>query len=176
MRKLLSIPTLGTLLLIASFVEVGQAKVSGPDEYGGHGSSQCEAPTHVSYYDPRNDGQTVYDYQGGNGDNVFYVDTEPLAGFDPDGDYQTTQTPDQDCKGTPVLRSTVFVAATVMGEDPVDTQHVGFPRCPRDPGDERNPHCEDEHTGVRGAFYVATADGSQQFGRSAGVTNPLTDP
>jgi hypothetical protein len=169
MRKLVLINALGALLTAVLSLDVANAGVEGPYVYSGHAGSHCEAPTHVSYYDPRNNGQTVYAANSGGGDSVYYVDTTPLAGFDsnPDLSYSSTQTATQDCKGTPVLRATAYVGVTVTTNE--GSTHVGFPTCPRTPPDDRNPSCQDNRTGVQGGFYAGTANKSQGTGSTVGV-------
>jgi hypothetical protein len=178
MRKLFCINALAALACVALFVTVADAHIYGPTPYGGHTDAQhCDAVTHVSYYDPRNNGVTAYNSDTAPGDDVYYADTNPLAGFDsnPDLAYQSTQTSDQDCEGTPVLRGTAYADVTVIDKDfGTGAQHVDYPPC--QPGSDRNPDCGSQNTGVQGAFYVATPDRSYQVGESAGVTNPLTDP
>ena len=173
MRKLISTTTaLGALLSTALFVAIADAGVEFND-YGGRALNNCQAATHASYYDPRNGGATIYNTDNTNGDNVYYVDNDPLAGFQPTStDYNTTQTSDQDCKGTPVLEATAYVAVTWIGNSPDEDVHLGFPACPREFGDDRNPNCEDDKTGVQGAFYVHTSNGSVDDGRSGGVSVP----
>jgi hypothetical protein len=168
--KLVLTQALMALLLHVLFVGVAQAGVEGPDEYGGHGYHHCEAPTHASWYDPRNEGHTVYDREYPNGDSTFYVDDEPMTGFDPDGDYRTMYW--HDCQGDPVLHTTAFGAVTYIGGEPQDDKHIGFPRCPRSWGDDRNPYCDGEKTGVQGGFYVADGDKSHEAGWTFGVTVP----
>jgi hypothetical protein len=180
MRRLLWITALAALACVALFVTVADAHIYGPTPYSGHTEPpHCDAVTHLSYYDPRNNGVTVYNSDKTPGDDVYYVDTNPLAGFDrnPDLAYQSTQTSDQDCEGTPVLRATAYVDVTVVDKDfGTGAHHVDFPAC--QPSNGRNPYCAApaQNTGVQGAFYVATPDRSHQVGESAGVTNPLTDP
>jgi hypothetical protein len=177
MRRLVWITALAALACVALFVTVADAHIYGPTPYGGRPtSSHCNAVTHLSYYDPRNTGVTVYNSHQAQGDDVYYVDTNPLAGFDrnPDLAYQSTQTPDQDCAGTPVLRATAYVDVAVVDNVAGVNQHVDYPPC--QPASDRNPYCGSPYTGVQGAFYVATPDRSRQVGYSAGVTNPLTDP
>jgi hypothetical protein len=171
-----------TGLLFAAFVlnvANADAGVVWPTPYGGHTDSpgHCESPTHLSYYDPRNLGQTAYAANSGNGDSVYYVDTNPLAGFDgnPDLSYTSTQTSDQDCRGTPVLRATAYGAVTIPRNGPSDDVHLGFPTCPTYPNtrsDDRNPDCANTRTGVQGAFYVGTPDGSIGLGEQGGVIVP----
>jgi hypothetical protein len=168
MRKILLLNALWALLLLSVYpLGTATAGVNGPEEYGGHGSSNCEAPSHASWYDPRNNGQTAFDPEYPNGDNTYYVDTDPTAGFKPAGDYETGQQP-EDCRGTPVLRQTAFIAVTFHDQD--GTIRLGYPKCTNFPGDERNPSCADEHTGASGAAYVGTGDRSDEVGYSAGVT------
>jgi hypothetical protein len=170
MRKILLLNALWALLLAVPFLGTATAGVTGPEEYGGHGSDTCEAATHASWYDPRNGGQTVYDQDSPNGNNLYYVDPNPLTGFHADGKYPTGgPQPAEDCQGSPVLRMTFFGTATYKGTDGV--HHVGYPRCPLTPDViERNPSCSDEETGVSGGFYVGTADRSHEVGYTAGAT------
>jgi hypothetical protein len=172
MPKLLSTTALGALLLTALFVSTANAGVE-LNDYGGRPNNNCQPVTHASYYDGANSGATLYNTDEMNGDSVYYVDTDPLAGFQPGSDdYQTTQTSDQDCKGTPVLETTAYVAVTWIGNSPNEDVHDGYPDCPRPWGDDRNPDCTDDHTGVQGAFYVRTTDGSVDEGRSGGASVP----
>ena len=168
MRKLVLVPALCGLLVVALSVDVAGAQVQGPDEYDGHRYGSCEAPTHLSYYDPRNEGQTVFDTDDPNGDNIVYADTDPLAGFQPDGNYSAEDGPNHDCDGTPVLHTTAYFAVTFSDQD--GTERVGYPACPRPWTDDRNPSCEDTHTGISGAVYVGNGDQSIEEGRSFGVT------
>lgn len=172
MRKLLLCGyAAGTLLCVALFVDVAAAGVEGPDEFHGHGDQQCEPATHLAYYDPRRDGQTVYNQDRPNGDNTYYVDDDPLAGFQPDGNYETGNAPNQDCEGTPVLRWTAYGGVTVIGNSPEEDKNIGFPSC-ANPPEPRNPYCPGDKTGVRAAFYVAKPDQSEEVGYSFGVTVP----
>jgi hypothetical protein len=172
MYKLCCTYALVAVMSIAFSVDVASAGLEGPSDYGGHGYSHCEAVTHASYYDPRNEGHTVYDLESPNGDNGYYVDTDPLAGFVPAGSYGTEQTSSQDCKGTPVLNATAYGAVTVIGGSPSEDKHIGFPRCPRIAFDDRNPYCTSDRTGVQAAFYVGTADRSYGVGKSVGFRVP----
>lgn len=171
MRKLLLFHALLGLLLGVCSVGVATAGVQEPEEYRGHGMQTCEAATHASWYDPRNEGQTVYDPDKPNGDNVYYVDDKPLAGFRSNGDYERGQAP-EDCQGTPVLRMTAYGAITVRNGDGHIRQ--GFPKCNGFEYEERNPSCRDEETGASGGFYVATGNRSHEVGYTAGAT-PLSD-
>lgn len=172
MRKILLLNALWALLFWAVYpLGTATAGVTGPEEYRGHGNETCEAATHASWYDPRNGGDTAYDQDRPNGDNVYYVDPNPMTGFHADGNYPTTGgggQPAEDCQGSPALRMTFYGAATYQGPD--NTIHVGFPKCPIVPDViERNPSCSDEDTGASGAFYVATGDRSHEVGYAAGV-------
>ena len=167
MRKMLLLNALWALFLSVCSVGVASAGVNGPEEYDGHGYGNCEAPTHLSWYDPRNDGQTIYHPEDPNGDNVYYVDTNPLAGFKAGGNYPWGQQ-SEDCQGTPALRQTAYVAVTFHDQNGYIRK--GWPTCPRSWGDDRNPSCEDEHTGASGAVYVGTGDRSRGVGYSAGAT------
>ncbi|HVE67392.1 MAG TPA: hypothetical protein VNB64_02300 [Solirubrobacteraceae bacterium] len=171
MRKLLLFHALLGLLWAVCSVGVASAGVQEPEEYGGHGMDACEAPTHASWYDPRNEGQTVYDPERPNGDNVYYVDDKPLDGFEADGDYDHGQAA-EDCQGTAVVRMTAYGAVTVKRENGYIRQ--GFPKCDNFFDDTRNPSCEDDETGASGGFYVGTGDGAVGVGYTTGVT-PLSD-
>ena len=157
----------------AGSVGVAGAQMQGPEEWDGHGYGQCEPVTHASYYDPRNDGtQGVLNQDHPNGDNVYYVDDDPLAGFQADGNYDDSNAPNHDCDGAPALRATAYVAVTIPGAMFVDDQHIGYPGCTTDPTKTRNPGCEPT-TGVRGGAYVAEGDNSNGHGVRGGVTSPL---
>jgi hypothetical protein len=160
------------VMSIVFSVDVASAGLEGPSDYGGHGYSHCEAATHLSYYDVRNDGHTVYQVDYPNGDNGYYVDTDPTAGFAPDGNYAATNSPSQDCNGTHVLNVTAFGAVTVIGGQPSEDKHIGFPKCPRVTYDDRNPYCTSDRTGVQAAFYVGTPDHSYEVGKSVGFRVP----
>jgi hypothetical protein len=160
------------VMSVAFSVDVASAGLEGPSDYGGHGYSHCEAATHLSYYDVRNDGHTVYQVDYPNGDNGYYVDTDPTAGFAHDGNYGATPSANQDCKGTHVLNVTAFGAVTLIGGSPSEDKHIGFPTCPRDMGDDRNPYCTSDRTGVQAAFYVGTPDRSHEVGKSVGFRVP----
>jgi hypothetical protein len=164
MRRCIVVSALTGLLFVAFFVNNADAVVVAANPYGGHASSHCESPTHLSYYDPRNRGQTVYSPDSGGGDSVYYVDTNPLAGFQPTStSYSSTQTPDQDCKGTPVLRTTAYAAVSLSGSRP----EIAFPTCPR--ADDRNPGCANSQPVVQGAVYVGSPDKSTGVGEQGAV-------
>jgi hypothetical protein len=168
----LFIAVASSIVLVAQFVAVAEAGVVGPYSYSGRPNSHCNAVTHVSYYDPRNTGQTIYDFGENSGDSMYYVDDEPLAGFEATStSYETEQNGEHDCRGAPFVQATGFVVVTI--DPPVgETRHIGAPECPRPPGNDRNPYCNETQTGVMGGFYVATADETQNFGRTGGVTVP----
>jgi hypothetical protein len=176
MRKLLLLNALWALLFWAVYpLGTATAGVTGPEEYRGHNAATCEAATHASWYDPRNGGQTAYDPDYPAGDNVYYVDTDPLAGFKADGKYPTGgPQPAEDCQGSPILRMTFYGAATYKGVDST-AHHVGFPKCSTVPDElDRNPSCFDEETGASGGFYVGTGDRSHEVGYTAGA-KPFRD-
>lgn len=178
MRKLVKLKALcGLMLLCAAVVSVGVAgaQVQGPEEWSGHEMTQCEPVTHLSYYDQRNlDWQGVGNPDHPNGDNVYYVDTNPLADFQADGNYEDNP-PAHECDGTPVLRTTAYVGVTLQGELWLHDLHKGYPGCSNDPGETRNPGCDEPKTGVYGGFYVATGDNSTGTGLSGGVANPFSE-
>jgi hypothetical protein len=148
--------------------------VQGPTEWEGHNSSQCEPATHLVYYDPRNPEQGVLNQDRPNGDNVYYVDPNVLSDFRVDGNYDD-HPPTHDCDGTPVLRSTAYVAVTVQGELWFPDQHKGYPACSNFTGNPRNPGCNQPKTGVYTGFYVANPDRSTNAGYRAGVANPFSE-
>jgi hypothetical protein len=169
MRCFIAVPTLAVVFVTVLSVGNATAGVDGPYGYSGRPSGHCEAPTHLSYYDPRNWGQTVYGTGNSPSDSYYYVDTNPLAGFQPTASsYSTTQTPDQDCAGTPVARVSIQFAATVWDK------HVGLPACPMSgsPPSGTNPYCSDPTTGAHLAFYVGNADSTKGIGRTMAVTVP----
>jgi len=173
MRKLMLVSALCGLLAAAVFVDVANAQeVIGPEEWEGHGTYQCESPTHAAYYDPRRDGQTVYNPEKPFGDNVYYVDTNPLADFRPDGDYESADGPTHDCDGTPVIRASVYVSVTLSPQNPENPIQVGYPKCSGDPSSNGNPSCADERTGAHAAFFVAPGDDEDGVGSRAGVITP----
>lgn len=173
MRKLLLVPALCGLLVAAVSVDVaGAQELIGPEEYGGHGSYQCESPTHAAYYDPRRDGQTVYNPDKPQGDNVYYVDTNPLADFRPDGNYESANGPSHDCDGTPVVRASVYFSVTLHPQNPENPIQVGYPKCAGDPSSNGNPSCADERTGAHAAFFVAPGDEPGGVGYYAGAISP----
>ena len=155
-------------------VSVAGAQVQGPQEWDGHGTTQCEPATHLTYYDPRNSGQVVANPDRPNGDNVYYVDPNVLADFRTDGDY-AGHPPTHGCDGTPVLRTSAYVAITVQGELWLPDKHVGFPQCSTNPGNTRNPGCDEGRTGVYGGVYVASGDNAVGAGESGGVANPFSE-
>lgn len=174
MRKLLLFHALLGLFWAVCSLGIASAGLQGPEEYGGHDTDTCEAATHASWYDPRNEGQTVYDQDRRNGNNTYYVDDDPLTGFHADGNYPIGNggQPPQDCEGAPVLRATAYGAVTINREG--GEIHQGFPKCTPFPENTRNPSCWDEDTGASGGFYVGTADRSHEVGYTAGVT-PFSD-
>jgi hypothetical protein len=169
MRCFIAVPTLAVVFVTVLSVGNSTAGLNGPYRYDGRPSSHCEAPTHVSYYDPRNWGQTVYGIGNSPSDSYYYVDTNPLAGFQPTASsYSTTQTSDQDCAGTPVARTSVQFGATVWDK------HVGMPSCPLSgpPPPGSNPYCSNTTTGVYLAVYASDANTTKGGGMSTSVTVP----
>jgi hypothetical protein len=174
MRKRLLAGALCGVLLAAISVDVAGAHRVHADDWGGHSGSSCEPATHLAYYDPRRPGQTVWDTDHPNGNNVFYVDDDPTADFQPAGNYPDSGSPSQDCEGTPVLRTTAYVAVTFKSEAPPAKHGVGYPWCPRATGDWRNPGCATDNT-VSAGFYVAEGDGDNGVGKRVAVM-PLDHP
>ncbi len=174
MRKRLLIGALCGALLAAISVDVAGAHRVHADDWDGHNSTSCEPATHVAYYDPRRPGQTVWDLDRPNGDNVFYVDDDPTADFSPTGSYPSSSSPSRDCDGTPVLRTTAYVAVNFDHEAPPARKMAGWPWCPRSAYDYRNPGCERDNT-VSAGVFVAEGDGENGVGKEVAVM-PLNHP
>lgn len=172
-------------IAFAASSAIAHGQVHGPEPWDGHRYYRCEPVTHASYYDGNNwySMWHLHDYRRGDqwgwsGDESaawnsrYYVDTNPMADFDPSGTYESS--PTHECDGTPVAEASAYASVTVQGELWLRDEHIGYPTCSAHNDSARNPACSEGQTGVYGGAYVGDGQGERITGTRGGVENPFS--